>query len=359
MAAKETSIKIRKTFEHSDAHKQLDYLAELESLKEALKFARSTYEFVSIYDRIGMAYYRLGRTAEAKENYVLALENISSLSNKEAKEFEWSLNDDLGNVFYDEGDYANSLFYKIKALRYVDSLQPQDAFLLLLSIGANYEKLEEYDKAIEFHLKSLEVSDVTNEDKAMIFQFIGQCYDSKDNRKKAFNYWQKMFSIDPDYDAWWYVVFRFAQLAYRFNNYEVSIEYFKNVITQIPSDQNGYLQSLHQHLGYNYLAKKEFKSALVEFNKSLEIKKDSSEIRAEIYCGISQAYFGLNKIRKTIKFALKALNEQFNEVVGERIYFLLAYAYSLQGNEKKEDFYTEKLRKLKPNSGYLRELMYS
>ncbi|MCJ7541483.1 MAG: hypothetical protein MUO88_17675, partial [Desulfobacterales bacterium] len=139
-------------------------------------------------------------------------------------------------------------------------------------------------------------------------------------------------------------------------NYKVAETYFQKIISQIPSDRNSYLQSSLQCLGYIYIEKKEHKHAIIEFKKALKIKSDSSIMRAEIYCGMAQAYFGLNKTWKTIKFGLKALDEQFDDATAERVYFLLAYSYSLKKDKENERYYTEKLRGVKPDSAYLREL---
>ena len=77
---------------------------------------------------------------------------------------------------------------------------------------------------------------------------------------------------------------------------------------------------------------------------------------------MESSYFGLDKIGKAIKFGLKALNEKFDEVVEERMFYLLAFCYGMWGihrNSKKEQYYTELLKKKYPNSAYLRELQLS
>ena len=137
------------------------------------------------------------------------------------------------------------------------------------------------------------------------------------------------------------------------------IKYINKAIAKTPRDQKKYLQSSYQLLGYDYLEKKDFKKALEILNKTLKIEADSSETLADIYCGIAQAYFGLNKIRRAIKFGLKALDEDFDEDIEEKIYFLLAFCYGMWGvvkNRKKEEYFTAKLRTRFPHSPYLREL---
>ena len=342
-----------------NSYEREEYLKEIEFLEQALKLTTNKKDTASIYEKLGTSFYLLERTKEAKENYFLASEILSGLPEDENKEAIWAVNNHLGAVFYDEGEYEKALIYRLKAFEYIEYFQSKDAFMLLTAIGVNYDELEAYDKAIDFYHKALEVSVDSDDEKAVDLQLLGRCYDKKGEDRKAFRYYHELFSIDPDYDGGWYLTYRFAQLSYRFRNYEDSKKYLQEVITQIPSDQNRYIQSTHLLLGYNYIVKKEYNRALDEFNEALKIKMDFSERMADIYCGIAQAYFGLNKVGKAIKFGLKSLNKEYDEIVEERIYFLLAFCYGMRGihkNKEKEGYYTEKLKSNFPNSAYLREL---
>jgi len=273
----------------------------------------------------------------------------------------WSINYRLGQIFIDEKDYKKALSCNLKAYEYIGYMCSEDAFMVITALGVCYENLENFTEAIKFYLKALDIAnrDLSNDDRCMILQFIGDCYENRGEERKAFDYYSEVFSIDPNYDGGWYLVYRYAQLAYRFRNFDMSITYFRKAIDQIPSDQNNYLQAAYQCLGYDYVVKKEYKQALVELNKALIVKVDSSNRLASIYLGMAQAYFGLNKIGKAIKFALKALDGQFDEEIEEKAYFLLAFSYGMYGinkNRKKEEFYTEKLNSTFPNSAYIRDL---
>ncbi len=345
-----------------DAHERKEYHDEIDLLKKALKLATGRKDIASIYDKIGSSLYLLHKNEEAKKNLYIALENLSGLSEDENKELLWSINYKLGSVFFALEDYKEALNYNLQAFQHIKHPSPpssEDTFMVITAIGVSYENLNNYDKAITFYRKAMEVSGITDGDKAMISQFLGQCYDKKGNDRKAFKYYHKLFSMDLNYVYDWFVMYRFAQLAYRLKKYEISINYFKKVIAEIPSDQKNYLQHSHQLLGYNFLTKKEFKHALLDLKAAIKIKTDSSKRRSYIYCGMAQSYFGLNKTSKAIKFGMKALNEEYDEEVAEKMYFLLAFCYGMYGitkNKEKEKLYTEKLKKSFPTSAYLREL---
>jgi len=127
---------------------------------------------------------------------------------------------------------------------------------------------------------------------------------------------------------------------------------------KIPADSEKYIQYTHRLLGLNFLQKKEHEKATLEFQKALKIETNS-KWKSHIYDGLAHSYFGSNKIGKSIKYGLKALNEEFDQTVEERMCFLLAFCFGMWGihrNSKKEQYYTELLNKKYPNSAYLREL---
>ncbi len=236
----------------------------------------------------------------------------------------------------------------------------EEKLLHLLNEAQQAEKFKDYDKAINLYEAALKLS-ILDDDKAMLFEFIGQCYDKQGREHLAFKNIGKAFASDPEYENGWYLFYRYAELAYRFRQFKISIEYLEKIVGQIPPDSQNYIQHTRRMLGNNFLALEQHNKALSEFKEALKVHTNS-HWKSHIYDGIAHSYFGLDKIGKSIKFALKALIEKYDKVVEERMYFLLAFCYGMRGihcNTKKEQNYTEKLQKKFPNSAYLRELKYS
>ncbi|UCD28651.1 MAG: tetratricopeptide repeat protein, partial [Planctomycetota bacterium] len=205
-----------------DAHEKEDFNKKIGYLRDALKLATNKGEIASIHEEIGLSFYSLSDFGEAKKNYFKALENLYALPDSEAYELKWSVNYNLGAAFFDDGDYHNALKYYLEAFKYIESLDAEDAFMVILASGVSYEKLNNLDKAIEFYHKALKVEGLATEDKTMVYQFLGQSYDKNGNEKSAFDCFHKVFSINPNYDGGWYLTYRYAQLAYRFRSYELA-----------------------------------------------------------------------------------------------------------------------------------------
>lgn len=236
----------------------------------------------------------------------------------------------------------------------------EEKLLNLLSEAQQARESKDYDTAINLYEEALRLP-IPSDDKAMLFEFIGQCYDKQGREHLAFENFGKAFKVDPEHENGWYLFYRYAELAYRFRRFNISTEYLEKIVGQIPPDYENYIQYTRRLLGINYLQKKEHEKATLEFQKALKIETNS-KWKAHIYDGLAHSYFGLDKIGKTIKFGSKALDEEFDEVVEERMCYLLAFCYGMWGihrNSKKELYYTELLQKKYPNSAYLRELQLS
>ncbi len=261
-----------------------------------------------------------------------------------------------GAEYFDKGNYEEALKCHTEAYHCIKDHDPNIKFTLLVAIGVDYEKLGSLDKAIEYYNLASQVDGIHAADEAMIHQFIGQCYDKKGNETEAHSHFSKMFSLDQNYDGGWYLLYRFAQLSFEFRNFFDAQRYFKLAKARIPPSKTEYVHSTLKYIGYIYLERGEYKNAKKTLLGALKLDGVLTSRKAELLCGIAQAYFGLNKFNKTIDYSLGALEDTDDDEIAERALYLLAYSYSIRHNKEREDYYKNKLKELKPSSPYLREL---
>lgn len=344
-----------------DASEEEEWEKEIDYLKKALKIATAKRDIAFINQKIGTALNRLEKFEEAKEYLFSALEKLNSLSEDEDKQSIGVVNYELGYIQFCYGNHEKAVKYYLETLKYVNYLSSDEKFIVFTGIGVSYEKLEQYNNAIEFYRKAKEVPSISEEDKSMILHFLGGVHDKRGDTRKAFEYYHEFFSINPKYDDNWYEIYRYGELAYKLRRYTIALKCFKNLMNLIPPNEKKWLQSALQSLGNSYIGVGEHKQAISELKKALKIKPISASMKACIFGSMAHAYFGLDKPGKVIKFCLKTLNEEAEDVImEERMYFYLAFCYGMWGihsNTKKEEYYTEKLRSKFPESPYLRDLM--
>jgi len=350
------SIEVKNLLEQAkETHEKKQYLSEIDLLDRVLSLSTSEIERATILEKIGNSYYLLDRNEEAKKYYLLALQAVSNLSNNEKLNLVCSINNRLGAVFFDEGDYHEALSHKLIAMRCIDRLCNEDAYLLLTAIGVNYEKTEQYKEAILFYQKALKIKNIEENDIAMVNSYIGQCYDKIADKEKAFKYYKRTFDIDPEYENGWYLMYRFAELAYEFGKHEISQKYFLKTLLKIPSSEKYYLKECKKYLGYNYLAIGSYKNAISEFDGILTLKPDSVW-RGIAYTGIAQANLSMGKDKAALHAALKALGEELSDDSKERIYFMLVKTHLLRKEMTMADTCFQKLYQLNPRSKYVEQL---
>ena len=262
-----------------------------------------------------------------------------------------------GSKFFGQGDYKAALQQHLKAVEFNEYVEQIGVFNLLMFVGIEYEKISEYDKAIRYYKKLLYTDNIEKDDKSMLLQFIGQCFDKKGEEKAAYDHFSELFTVNQSYDGGWYLLYRYAKLAYKYRDFGISKEYFNAALKITPASEKSYIQSSLQYIGYILLENESYKEAVAQFKKALKTKTGLDKVESEILSGIAQAYFGQNKFAKAIKYCNKAIEKPHDEEISERSYFLLAFCYSVKKNKQKEQYFIDKLQRLKPNSPYLRELI--
>ena len=103
---------------------------------------------------------------------------------------------------------------------------------MLITTGICCEKLGKLNEAIAFYLKALESPAISGEDATLTTAFIGQCYDKMGQHAAAFNYLNKVFTMNNRYDGGWYMLYRYATLAYQYGNYDISIMFFDKALSR-------------------------------------------------------------------------------------------------------------------------------
>ena len=262
----------------------------------------------------------------------------------------------------EQGDHQSAIRYYLNANEYSNFLDDITVFHTHINTGVEYEEIENYDQAIYYYKKALSLNlstdEVSQDEMATLFKYIGSCYDKKKEEFETFRYYQKLFSIKPDYDGGWYLAYRYATLCYNYREFSAALKYFNVSLEQIPNKEKIYIESTFQYIGNIYTEKKLYKKAISSFKEVLKIKSEFGYVAAESLLGIAQAYFGLSKFNQAIKYAKMALDAPHYDLIKERVYFYLAFSYSVKKNKKLEQYYTNKLEEFRPDSPYLEDLRY-
>ena len=101
---------------------------------------------------------------------------------------------------------------------------PEDLFAYN-NMGFAYEQEWNFEKAIEYYLKSIEL--VKNKETGLPFINVADCYKALGNYEKAMEYYQKRVDMFPENAA--YAIRKMAECAYRLKHFDDALNYYKEL----------------------------------------------------------------------------------------------------------------------------------
>ncbi len=159
-------------------------------------------------------------------------------------------------------------------------IKPNDDYLLFCYGYANCA-IEQYEKAIEAYLKSIDID--SNSDEA--WYNLGNAYHMIGNYEKAIEAFQKSIEIKPNDSAWY-------------------------------------------NLGYTFIKIKEYQQAIDAFQKSIEIKPDKNEA----WNNLGNAFGEIGEYQKAIDAYQRSIKM---DVFNDTAWHNLGYTYSINGEYHK------------------------
>ncbi len=258
-----------------------------------------------------------------------------------------------------------------------------------------YMRKSEYDKAIDFHNKALEIRLVAkNEiDVSESFNGLGLCYLYKADYEKAINFCNKALIIRTNLlgENHFLIVDIYNNLGilyYCQTDYDKSIDFYNKALKiRVKSLGEAHVDvaSTYNNLGLCYSLQMEYNKALEFHNKALKITintlGENHRLTANCYQGLGVCYAYKKQYNKAITFHRKALNIRIN-LLGEKHLYVahsytnIAYCYheqkeydeAIELNYKALRVRKEILRERHPEiahdyvnigNNYLRKLSYS
>ena len=167
-------------------------------------------------------------------------------------------NFDKGYILYEEGNYNEAIEVFSKVIE-----DYPDAYIVNMSVGDSYFKMEDYAKAEEHYLKVLE-KEPDNHDVKMA---IGNCYGNRGDNEKALE-WYKKIKIDNIKDP--IVLYNIGTYFYNSSQVEDAVVYYEKALEL----QEDFLDVIYQY-GLAQLALGKNDLALNEFEKYLKYDPDS------------------------------------------------------------------------------------
>ncbi|MBU7027165.1 MAG: tetratricopeptide repeat protein [Theionarchaea archaeon] len=269
----------------------------------------------------------------------------------------------LGTIVQDLGEWDTAIDYYEKSLEISEKLGDIHGMALTYgNLGLVYAKKGEWDKAIDYYEKSLEISEKLGDihGMALTYNNLGSVYADKGEWDKAIDYYEKSLEISEKLGD-------IHGMAQTYNNlgsvyadkgeWDKAIDYYeKNLeISEKLGDIHGMAQT-YNNLGLVYAKKGEWDKAIDYYEKSLEISEKLGDIHgmAQTYGNLGLVYAKKGEWDKAIDYYEKSL--EISEKVGDihgmaQTYNNLGSVYADKGEWDKAIDYYEKSLEIKEKLG--------
>ena len=243
---------------------------------------------------------------------------------------------EIGLVFHDKiGDYDKALEYHLKALEIREKVLGKEHTYTATSynnIGLDYFSKGDYDKALEYYFKALEIQEKVlgkdHPDTASSYNNIGLGYSRKGDYDKALDYYFKALEIlekvlgkeHPD------TANSYNNIGYVYNqkgDYDKALEYFFKALEiqeKVLGKEHPGTANSYNNIGYVYNQKGDYDKALEYHLKALEIQekvlgKDHPDTASSCN-NIGGVYYRMGDDDKALEYFFKAL-EILEKVLGK------------------------------------------
>jgi two-component system NarL family sensor kinase len=238
----------------------------------------------------------------------------------------------LGNIEYDRNDYAKALeLYLAAAQKFEKANDLKGLSGDYIWIGNVFnEGLHQFDKAVEYFTKSLEIATKLNDSTLISYNYnnLGQAYYFAKNYDKALDYYllsKKIKTLLQDDRGIGSANGNISNVFFDRKQYDSAI-YYNNMAFEIRQKQNDKkgMATSYSNAGNIYLLQKKYAQAFDSYNKAIAMAKeiDFKEPIIESYNGLSNYYEQTGNPKEALAYFKKYKQENdsvFNTDITEKL----------------------------------------
>jgi len=333
-------------------HESDDYDKELECLMKALPLAQEKEDIVDVVYYIAQAYEMLNNDERAEEYYNKALRHIGETSDEEMRKNRALISGNLGSIYLCRGEYTQALKALVFAEQNLDCFDDDYSNFVLTTIGRAHKWSGDSVTALDY-LKRAASYEIEPQARVSSLVPLVDCLIDLGQKDEVKNYETLIFDLVPDYEHD-YLFYILGIFYYNLTDYEKAYLYLKRAERLFPETSQTKHQVIHQYLAYCHHAQDQWEDAIAEYEKAIEINTDEGRL-GNLYAGLMQSYYGLEDHKKAIESGERALREQIDASLKERVYHYLYYSYRAVGNKDKAIECYDALNLLNPKSECLKQ----
>ncbi|HAF29793.1 MAG TPA: hypothetical protein DCG75_12175 [Bacteroidales bacterium] len=257
-----------------------------------------------------------------------------------------NLYNNLGAVYKKTGEINLAIKALENSIQICDQLNlKQKKGLALINLASIYFTQGNLSKAMSYNFEALKISEQTNDlyTKSNSYTNLGNIYTFIEDYQKALEYQKKSLQIDQQLEDWEGIVAAYNNIGeiYLDKGMSDSAEYFfyKSLYLYESNNIKINYEGTTFNIGQAFKIKKDFKTALDYFNRSLAISVEINDILLIVnnHLSIGEIYLEKGDVDKAEFHLLKALDLTKNNILKDeyKVCLLLSQLYQKNGEFKK------------------------
>jgi len=299
-------------------------------------------DLMKTYQEKGQHYFEAGELSSAMENFQLALAIAEEMDNKE--EIAQNLFS-IGRAHEKLNNYQFALDYYLRYLEMGKSFLAENAQSYAISkIAYVYRSLGDFEKAYDYQLRALQINENLGDSTGMMRSLyqIGSIFFYQERYEQALAYYEKSLAMCVQLNN---LPFMYAfqgaigSVYEKLNNFQKALDYYfqsLQIAQKLKSKASiGY--ALH-NVGSGLLSQRKYREALTYFNRSLKIKEETQDRMGQIGTlnSLSDCYSKLGDYKNAIRYLNKA--KAFANALGAKVRLLEVYSYYAKTYESAGDY---------------------
>jgi len=246
----------------------------------------------------------------AKSNYMRAIESAREARtiaiNKNLKRHEAGADNTIANYFLAMGDYKNASVHFFNAFKFYESVKDSARMVNVCNnLGAVYDRLADFDKALEYYLRAQTLLNRLKLDKAVsplssLYNNIGNVYQAKGDTTAARQYYEKalMLAIESNKkDVQGIAYNNLGKLHFTdLKDYNKGLDYLqKGLAVRLEAGDKGAIAKSHNALANFYLVMGDFQKAKEATSNTIALSEETGSVDMQKY-----AYATLSQIEEEL-----------------------------------------------------------
>ena len=338
-------------YEEDDYQRAITYYQQAEGIAPAGNL-RAYYQGLE-----GICHFLMNQDKEAYQALSGAKEMLDSTEADFDPEIFGLVHYFLGSL-YEYGDQNDaSLEARLEAFEYIDHLHPEAQWMLLAGMSRNYELQGDFRKAVKFNTEAISLISQDDPEMVYIFESLGYSHHELGEYDKALEYFSRVLELDQGSERQEEIYFNIGLCNRKLLDFRMALDsYLKLMELRELQSSPEPLAWLHIEIAHCYYSLKEHDKSVEMVEKALKKSIEDKTEKAEIHSYLANNYHGMGRFEEAVEAGEQTLkiSDEFHHM--EILLPNLALSYHQLGNTEKFEHYRDWCNRDFPDLGWTKQL---